>query len=138
MDNLYIVDAITFPSETDAPLIVDANAMKPGPITLKGLQPVPWRDIQFFECGDRIDLDQFAHRNAGDLAPATANSCLEECSGLSFREAFDHIPAWYNECRYTASIIAQPRPSPPIPKSWSICGVWEKCPSNRIDTFQFP
>ena len=90
IDNLHVGDAIALPSETDPPLIVDANAVKPGPITLKGLQPVPRRDIQFFECGDRIDLNQFAHRYAGDQAPTAAYSCLEECPGLSFREAFDH------------------------------------------------
>src|SRR5258706_11441422 len=79
----HIVNAIAFPAETDAPLIVDANAVKPGPITLKGLQPVTRRSIQFFESGDRIDLNQFAHRYAGDPAPTAAHSCLEEHPGLS-------------------------------------------------------
>ena len=90
IDNLHIVHTIALPSETDAPLIVDANAVKPGPITLKGLQSVPGRDIQFFECGNRIDLNQFAHRYAGDPAPTATHSCLEEYPGLPFREAFDH------------------------------------------------
>jgi hypothetical protein len=90
IDNLHVGDAIALPSETDAPLVVDANAVKPGPTTLKGLQPVPRRDIQFFESGDRIDLNQFAHRYAADQTPTAAHSCLEEHPGLSFRETLDH------------------------------------------------
>ena len=89
IDNLHIVNAIAFPAETDAPLIIDANAVKPGSVARKGLQPVPRRNFQFFEGGDRIDLDQFAHRYAGDQAPTTAHSCLEEYPGLSVHEALD-------------------------------------------------
>ena len=91
IDNLHIVDAITLPSETDAPLIADANAMQPGPIALKSLQSIPRRHIQFIECGDRIDLDQFAHRCAGDRIPAASRSRLEEFPGFLFREALNHF-----------------------------------------------
>jgi hypothetical protein len=34
VDNFHLVSAITLPSETDAPLIVDTNAMHTGPIAL--------------------------------------------------------------------------------------------------------
>jgi hypothetical protein len=97
IDNSHIVDAITLPSETDAPSIADANAMQPGPIALKSLQSIPRRYIQFIECGDRVDLDQFAHRYAGDRVPAAA---------LSFSAKLLITPfLLYNEFRYTTSVI---------------------------------
>jgi hypothetical protein len=53
IDNLHVIDAITLPSETDAPSIANADAMQSGPITFKGFQPVSWRRIQFIERGNR-------------------------------------------------------------------------------------
>lgn len=38
VDNLHVIDAITLPPETDAPLIANANAMLPGSVTLQNLQ----------------------------------------------------------------------------------------------------
>lgn len=108
IDNFHIVDAITLPSETDAPLIADANAIQPGPIALKSLQSIPRWYIQFIECGDRIDLNQFAHRYAGDRVPAAARSGLEERPGFLFREAFNHSFLLYNEFRYTTSVMTGP------------------------------
>jgi hypothetical protein len=92
IDNFHIVDPITLPSETDSPLIADANAMQPGPITPKSLQPVPRRYTQFIERGDRIDLDQFPHRYAGDRVPPATHAGLEESLGLPFRETFNQAP----------------------------------------------
>jgi len=85
------MDTVTFPAETDAPLIVDTNTMLPVPATLESLQPIPRRHIQLIQRGDRIDLDQLAYRDASKEIPAAALSGLEECPDILVCEASDQL-----------------------------------------------
>jgi hypothetical protein len=87
IDNLHIVNAIAIPSETDAPLIVDAYAVQSDPITFESFQSVSRRCIQFIERRYRVDLDQFPHCYAGDRVPPATHAGLEKRPGLPFREA---------------------------------------------------
>ena len=41
IDDFHIIDAIVLPTETDAPLVVDANAMLPGPVALRASKRFP-------------------------------------------------------------------------------------------------
>src|SRR5271157_2738254 len=95
---------------SDMPHPIDTEALQdlkqPGAVTLQGLQPVPRRYSQFFQGGGRIDLNQFAHRYAGNGVPAAALTGLEERPGPLFREAFDHAFSLYSGFRYIASVMA--------------------------------
>lgn len=42
INNFYVVNISIFPNETDAPLVVDANAMLPISVTAKALQAITW------------------------------------------------------------------------------------------------
>ena len=55
--DVYVVNAVSLPTEADTPLIVDPNAVLPSPITLERLQTISRRRIQFIEPSDRVDLD---------------------------------------------------------------------------------
>jgi hypothetical protein len=57
--------AIT-PDETDPPLIVDANAMLPSPITLEGFKTVAWRNTKILQSPARLQVEQFAPGYAFD------------------------------------------------------------------------
>jgi hypothetical protein len=72
-------------------LIVDLNAVLPGPITLRRLQTIFRRRIQFIDPGDRIDLDESTDRYPSNRIPAPALSGLENGSGLLVRKTSDQL-----------------------------------------------
>src|SRR3954470_15250752 len=86
IDNLYVVHAIGFPAETDPPLIVNTNAMLPGPVTLQRFEPISRRGLQVRKGNGRIDLGQFPNRYSRNRTPAAALAGLEEPARLFVRE----------------------------------------------------
>ena len=62
--NLHVVSIIVQPLETDAPLMVNTNAVLAFPVSAKGLQPVPWRSAQVIETRRKVKLREFAKRHS--------------------------------------------------------------------------
>ena len=52
--NLDIVGAISHPSETDTPFVVDSDAVLPRTITFQFLQSISWRSQQVIEVGGTV------------------------------------------------------------------------------------
>jgi hypothetical protein len=74
------VPSLVLPDETDAPLLVNADAMLAGPITLQGFQAISRWGHQVFEPGGSVQHLQFALRN-----PRTVRS---DCAGYTTLEQF--------------------------------------------------
>jgi hypothetical protein len=49
IDDLHVVSICSFPAETDAPLVVDPDAVLSGPISPQNLQPVAGRNPQILK-----------------------------------------------------------------------------------------
>ena len=61
-----------FPDETDAPLIVDADAVLAGSFALEGFEPMAWRHTQVTQGFRRRELSEFANSialNGGGKPP---------------------------------------------------------------------
>jgi len=57
--DLDIVGAITHPSKTDAPLVVDSHAVLPHPITFQFFQAIAGRRQQVLEVGGTVEHREF-------------------------------------------------------------------------------
>jgi hypothetical protein len=64
VNDLYIVRIPSFPDKTDAPLIIDSNAMLMRSISLQFLQAIGWRDPQCIEFACGRQYFKFARRKA--------------------------------------------------------------------------
>jgi hypothetical protein len=62
VDNLNFVGAALGPHETDAPLLVDSDAMLAFSATSKRLQPIPWDGLQVREARGVANHLKFSHR----------------------------------------------------------------------------
>jgi hypothetical protein len=56
IDNLNLTCVAIFPDKTNAPLIVDANAVLPNPITPECFEPIVGRHSQKTQVARRVNL----------------------------------------------------------------------------------
>jgi hypothetical protein len=64
--NLHIERVAFVPPEADPPLLVDADAVLPLPITRQGFQPIPRRDPQFGEVYRRVEKPELPKSHTVD------------------------------------------------------------------------
>lgn len=57
----------TVPAKAKSPLIVDADAVLPGPVAGQSLQPIPRRNAQVMEINGTVQLRQFPVRDLHDV-----------------------------------------------------------------------
>lgn len=82
------------PDETDAPLIVDANAVLPDSAASKGFQSVAGRDPQVVEAASSVDCNQLCPGSLLDLRRQPANGMpCEDGRGAFAGETLYHGPA---------------------------------------------
>ena len=62
IDDLDIFRASSRPMEAHPKLVVHANAVLPGPISLEFFKAVPWRNTQIFEPSGDLQLTKLASR----------------------------------------------------------------------------
>jgi hypothetical protein len=70
--NLYFVSVLALPTKTNAPSVIDSDAMLPGTITDELFQPVPGCGLQIIQGFSRIEeqqLPQSPSLNIGRQAP---------------------------------------------------------------------
>ena len=72
--DLDFMGVALLPSEADAPLIIDPNAVLPGALASKLLESVPGWDTQIIERLSRIDDDELAQHGALELARIPADA----------------------------------------------------------------
>ena len=80
------------PTETQAPLIIDANAVLTCSLTLQRLQAIAWRGGQIAEGNRGIELPQFSLRDPLDGSKTRNPLPLMEPLCVLRPEALDHRP----------------------------------------------
>jgi hypothetical protein len=64
---LYIFSARARPAKTDAPLIIDANAVLSQPVTFQGFKPVAWRHPQVIQTTGNLELSELSPGYRSDI-----------------------------------------------------------------------
>jgi hypothetical protein len=77
---LHIFSARASPAKTDAPLIIDANAVLSQPVTFQGFQPVAWRHSQVIQTTGNLRLSE--------LSPGYRSDINESPDALAPRQGF--------------------------------------------------
>ena len=89
--NLNLVSVPVTPLETDAPLIVEPDAMLSSPIPNQFLQAIPRRRPQVFQCLRSIQEHQLAEGSALDIAGQLLDSHpVEKALRLVISEGSNH------------------------------------------------
>jgi hypothetical protein len=91
IDDLYVMSIARTPSETNAPLVVDPDAVLTGPVTFQRFQPVAGRNAQKIESRRGVDLQQLSKCNSLHVGrKASAMLAPKELLRLFVRKALDH------------------------------------------------
>ena len=91
IDNVDLPSVSITPNETNAPLVVDANAMLPGAVASKNFEPVAGRDPQVIKAASRVDCHQLGPSPLLDLSGQAADGITSEDSRGAFTgKALDH------------------------------------------------
>jgi hypothetical protein len=90
--NLYITSVPFAPNKADAILIVDANAVLPGPIPAQRLQLISRRHFQVIERNGRIQNRQLVESSAPQIRrKSSAFPRLPQSLGFLIPETQNHI-----------------------------------------------
>jgi hypothetical protein len=91
--DFYIMRIAGTPSEANAPLVIDPDAVLTGPVAFQGLKPIARRYAQEVQGGGSVDLQQLTMRNPLYVRrKAPTMLALKELLCLSGSEALDHRP----------------------------------------------
>ena len=89
--NLDVVRVGSAPPETDAPLVVDPDAVQASPVAPQSLEPVPWRYAQVGEGNRSIDLSELAQGRSLHLRPELPDRVApKETLSVQIAEAPNH------------------------------------------------
>ena len=88
--DLDVLRAVVGPAEAEAPLVVDPDAVKAGPVAAQGLQAVAWRVAQVDQVPGRFQHFQLPAGLAFDGAEPADRLILSEAFGVAASEAADH------------------------------------------------
>jgi hypothetical protein len=90
VDDLHIQRIPILPSETDAPLVIDPDAILAFATALQCFQAIARRRTKFVQCSGRIDYQQFPARGPLDASKPPRQLIAKECLGIPVSEAADH------------------------------------------------
>lgn len=91
INDLNFVRVTVGPPEADAPLVVNANAVLSGPVTLQFLEAVSRWDPQVVERVRRVEHDQLSEHGVAKRSRKAPNGLSgEQPLGISVGEALDH------------------------------------------------
>ena len=91
VDDLDVMRVSSEPAETDAPLIVDSDAVLASPVPGEFLKTVRRRDAEVEEARRGIKHDQFSEGNSLKVRRHSANPLpFEKALGVGVAKAADH------------------------------------------------
>jgi hypothetical protein len=90
IDDLDIPGRSIAPDETNAELVVDADAPLPDTIAGELLQPVPWRHAQRFDARGGMYHLKLSNCHGGDVGETGHTRPIEQGFGISALERLDH------------------------------------------------
>ena len=79
------------PTEADPPLVVDPNAVLPGPISGQGFQPIPRNRSQVRNGRRRVNVIELSLGHYSDTLKLPAELAPEDLFGFLVPERPDHI-----------------------------------------------
>src|SRR5713101_1863421 len=92
VNDFDIVSVSVAPDETNPKLVIDADAMLPGSVTLQSLQAVAWRNAQVFQPCGAVESQKFPQccppETRGRNAPTL--TCLPEPPCILIAKAPNH------------------------------------------------
>ena len=92
ISDFYVVRVATLPSETNTPLIVDADTVLPRTSPGQFFQVIAWRYSQVSDLNRGIEHPQFAHSASVNSWRQSARSlALENVFGFIIPKASDHM-----------------------------------------------
>jgi hypothetical protein len=92
---LHLVRVAVTPNETNAPLVVDADAMLARAVAAKRFQVIPGRRRQIGEAVRRIELAELSQRYSFNALEASYGLSLVEMLGLARSKGPDHKASVY-------------------------------------------
>jgi hypothetical protein len=91
VNDLNLIRIARTPAEANAPLIVDANTMLAGAITLEFLKPVAGRDAEIIKGLRGVNGDELSEHGPLQFRRKAADrASLEQRFGVPVGEALDH------------------------------------------------
>src|SRR5690554_4670175 len=91
VNDLHLLRSGVGPHEADPPLVVDPDAVLPGPIALQRLEPVPGRDAEIVKRLRGPDLTQLAQRHPLDTRIHRGHAlAAPQTFGVLVAERSDH------------------------------------------------
>ena len=91
IDDFDIVRITFSPFKTDAPLVIDPDAMLSFAVALQGLQPVAWRHPQVLQTEGAMQVKQFAPCHPFDITEPADVPVIEQRFSVSATERPDHM-----------------------------------------------
>jgi len=88
--SFHIERIAVLPLEAHPELIVDPDAVLPGPVAFEGFEPVGRRDTQVVKPAGAIEHRQLAHGDGFDVDPALHAVTGKQLGSLGVAEALDH------------------------------------------------
>lgn len=79
-----------FPSETDAPLVINADAMLPFPVSIECLKMIAWREPEEVDVGSGVDELELYESAPGDVGWDAVTSTIPKRLGVLLRKPLDH------------------------------------------------
>jgi len=91
VDDPDVESIAVLPSKTDAPAIVDPNAVLPGTVALEEFQSVARRRAQILQGNGCIEVTKLSQRNALDVARQSPGPlAFKQSLRMGIGEALDH------------------------------------------------
>jgi hypothetical protein len=88
--DLHLMCAVFSPNETNAELVIDANAVLPIPVAFQWFQPVAGRASQFVEVHHRLNPKQLSDGYRLNRCPTSIRSGFKEFLCIGVFEALNH------------------------------------------------
>lgn len=89
---LYVFGARSRPAKTNAPLIVDTDAVLAGSITLQRLQPIAGRHPQIVQAAGDLKLSELAASYVGDVDKSPDTIASGQRLSIGALERLDQCP----------------------------------------------
>jgi hypothetical protein len=95
IDDFHIVGTIVSPHKTDPPLIVDTDAVLPGPISSQGFQAIARGNPKILQARRHCQLSELAQRCPLNVDPTSNALATEESGRVGTSEGLDRHTQYY-------------------------------------------
>jgi hypothetical protein len=91
VDDLYVVSVSLSPHKTNAPLVIDTDAVLPFAVSCQCMKPIAARDTQIHQTFGRVQHQQFPSRRLSNIHEPWDIFVIEKPPGVGAFEGLNHI-----------------------------------------------